>query len=711
MSPGSRRARWRPRRRRGAVLLALGLSLGPLLGVWVTDPNGAGAQPDDPAAGETTTGDTTPATDPNAGEPEGDPVAPVATVPAEGSLQLLAQSDYVVADGEFSARLGWSGPVEEGLTVSLIVRGRISREGQLEATTNVLNRSQPVPLTSVVQADGSLLVNLPIRSYSPGLPGENRVWIDRAGVYPIDIEIRDAFGPIASLPTNLIRLPTELAEADLLDVTTVLPVSVADGIGIADATALLEAHPQTPITVLFETGVVPLLLDDPETSDRFRAALGTREVIVNPTLDLDPSALAKIGHGDLFAEAMTTTNASLAALGITPPATVIALSAPLTSEGAGLLRSLGIEIVFDLEGGTRGLIATEAGSLRVVSVDDSLTALLTDEQAPARAAHQLLARLALRNEDATSPVLIGGPALERTAPAGIEVFLGALDSGALLRALPLVEFARTGSAVPFRPIESPSQDLGPITPLLDRTLTLIDDYRTFYVGGALPPEWFRTGLLSALGRDRNPSDRLRSVAQIEEQVSEAFEVIEFRNDQSVTLTAQRLSIPLTIVNNADGDRAIRLAFDSDKVDVDEDGQVITVPPGVTSLDITIEARSLGLSPLGVSASTPDGARPLAETRIQVRSTAIPGLGLLLSGAALTFLICWWVLSIARSRADRTASASRESDGFDAEGAGRHPTGPAEPVAMRIAGHDGDRVDEPINVVAQPSTAHETSHES
>ncbi len=225
------------------------------------------------------------------------------------------------------------------------------------------------------------------------------------------------------------------------------------------------------------------------------------------------------------------------------------------------------------------------------------------------------------------------------------------------------------------------------------------------------PSWFENGLLSALGRDRNPSDRLRSVAQIQEQLSAAFAVIEFRNDQSVTLTAQRLSIPLTIANNSDGDRAIRLAFDSDKVEVDEDGTIITLAPGVTTLDITVEARSLGLSPLGVTASTPDGARLLSETRLQVRSTAIPGLGLLLSGAALTFLICWWVLSIARSRADKAATAARESSDARVGDLGSGAADGAELSGVRSPGHDAVRADEPVNVVAQPSSANEASHES
>ncbi len=61
---------------------------------------------------------------------------------------------------------------------------------------------------------------------------------------------------------------------------------------------------------------------------------------------------------------------------------------------------------------------------------------------------------------------------------------------------------------------------------------------------------------------------------------------------------------------------------------------------------------LGASQLEVSVWTPDGARVLATNQFQVRSTAVPGLGLLISAAAVVFLIVWWYVDHRRTRAKR-----------------------------------------------------------
>ena len=115
------------------------------------------------------------------------------------------------------------------------------------------------------------------------------------------------------------------------------------------------------------------------------------------------------------------------------------------------------------------------------------------------------------------------------------------------------------------------------------------------------------------------------------------------------LTLTLSLIPLAIHNDASGGRNVMLRFESDKVEVPADGTVLTVGPGAFSFDIDVIARSVGLSPMDVVILTPDGRRELARTRFQVRSTAVPGLGFLLSGAALGMLALWWSRSILRSR--------------------------------------------------------------
>ncbi len=599
-------------------------------------------------------------------------VAPTTTVLPAGSLTLLGQSPYVAADGLFSVRLGWTGTVAPDLSVAVTIRGRISRESQLGADTSVLNRLPVVPLITVRQPDGSLQIDLPIRSFSQTSAQDTaRILVPDAGVYPVVVEIRDAVGTIASITTFLVRLPTETAEIDLLAVSTVLPISSADGLGLDDAIRILEAHPDLPLTVLLETGVVSELVDDPAAAQQLQAAIGGRTLIVGSTLDLDPSALAEIGQGSLYAQAIVSSRAVLEDLGLHPSATMLPLEPALTTEGAGLLRGLGIETVFDAEGGTNGIIDTGSGSLRVTGVDEDLTSLLATSTDSVAAAHLLIARLALRAETDISPVLIGGPLLRQASLDSIDIVLSAQETVGLLEPASLEDLSALSPSLAIRAVENPTQDLVPVSDLIAESLGLIDTYQSFYSTGAIPPEVFANGLFAALGRDRPAGDRRRAIEQVDDQIREAFDVITIREGQSMTLTARQLVVPLSIENRSTGDRMVQLHFTGDKVAVAEDGQNFLLPPGLTTIDITVEARALGLSPLDVEALTPDGQRSLSKSRLQIRSTAVPGLGLLLSGAALVFLISWWIVSIGRTRAlkhQAALDASTRVDGVNVESA-------------------------------------------
>lgn len=95
---------------------------------------------------------------------------------------------------------------------------------------------------------------------------------------------------------------------------------------------------------------------------------------------------------------------------------------------------------------------------------------------------------------------------------------------------------------------------------------------------------------------------------------------------------------------------------------------MTLPRGVSTIDIDLQALSLGQSPLQVTILTPDETTELARTQFAVRSTAIPGLGLLLSAAALVFLFGWWIVTWTRTRALRSHPASVQAE----SGSGRRP---------------------------------------
>jgi hypothetical protein len=591
------------------------------------------------------------------------------------SLTLVSQSNYVAADGVFSVALQWTGPSDDR-SISVIIGSRVDRESDLTTPSTILNRLPPVPLASVLTPDGMVRLDIAVRSFSTADPDQaSRVYIPDAGVYPVEFEIRDVGGPVASAATQLIRLPTETAEADVLPICIVLPVSTAEGLLLSDVIDLLERHPKTPIAVLLETAVTSSLLEDPELAARFDQALGNRELIVGSTLDLDPSALVKIGHGDLFVEAVGETVSELNASGVTPSAGLLALEPPLTAEGAALLVDNAITTVLGLGVTASGAIDTPGGDLRVVAADVPLSEFLGTTANPADSVHRLLARLAVRNDVDASPVLLGGATLRGASTGALEVLLASAEDVGLIQPITLVEYGRLSPSLPIRPIESPTQDLAPVGDLIDRISQLLTTYGGFYVSGTAPPAVYERALLSALSRDRNPADRMRSLDQADETLTKSLTTIDIMSGQAVTLTAQRLTIPLNVTNVADGARNVVLHFSSDKVKVDQDGQLFELEPGLTTIEIDVEARSLGVSPLDVEATTPDGTIVLSTTRVQIRSTAVPGLGLLLSGAALSFLLGWWIISIGRSRAHRGSAPESEPDASNVDAEQSSPAAP------------------------------------
>ncbi len=582
------------------------------------------------------------------------PAQPVRAQEAE--LSVVAQTSYVAPDGVFSMELAWSGPIEESYSIVFTVLGRVSTSEELSGRGGeVLNRwpmDEPLLLSALGRsASGNLVAHLPIRSTSPGDP--LRVRIPDAGVYPVVAEIRGPEGPIASAATQLIRLPTEAAEADLLPVSLILAVGQNDGVSAADAVELAEAHPEVPLTILLDQASLAGMLDDPAEAARLSIALAGRPVIAVPQLDLDPSALAEIGQQALYQPMLDKTATELRSLGLTPASEFLPFEGGLTTDGAQLLLESGVNAVIEsprIGGQGRGRIITDVGSLFVLPTDLAFTAELRQNDLAVARAHRLLASLAIRVETDTTPVVLGGPGSGPLSPAALEVLLGGFEEVGLMRAVPLA--AKLAGTDALRPEERSDQDLRPLVDDVGAVLDELETYRGFYVVGGRAPEALRYDVIAALTRNLDPGRRRAALAQVSAELADAFDDVQLPEFQSVTLAAQHSVIPLAIHNDATGSRNVLLRFESDKIDVPDNGTVVEVAPGPSSLDIEVDARSVGLSPLEVTLLTPDGKHELARARFQVRSTAVPGLGLLLSAAGLGMLLLWWARSILHDRRDK-----------------------------------------------------------
>jgi hypothetical protein len=126
-------------------------------------------------------------------------------------------------------------------------------------------------------------------------------------------------------------------------------------------------------------------------------------------------------------------------------------------------------------------------------------------------------------------------------------------------------------------------------------------------------------------------------AQIDAQVA-AIHI----DQQAVTLTDREGVIPLSVRNDLDRPVTIRVVVESEKLELPEGSELVeVVEPGVTTLEMPVEARASGAFPVDIRVTSPDGILTLSEGRVTVRSTAVSGLGVVLSVIAALFLLLWW----------------------------------------------------------------------
>lgn len=122
---------------------------------------------------------------------------------------------------------------------------------------------------------------------------------------------------------------------------------------------------------------------------------------------------------------------------------------------------------------------------------------------------------------------------------------------------------------------------------------------------------------------------------------------------SITLTARGGQIPVTLRNGTGYPVHLVVTVRSDKLEFPgghaRDGS--RLPNEVSrKLDLlrsnetarfTVLTRASGAFPIQITLESPDGSLVVSKTRLTVRSTAVSGLGLVLSAAAGLFLLAWW----------------------------------------------------------------------
>lgn len=121
----------------------------------------------------------------------------------------------------------------------------------------------------------------------------------------------------------------------------------------------------------------------------------------------------------------------------------------------------------------------------------------------------------------------------------------------------------------------------------------------------------------------------------------------------MTLTARTGTVPITITKTSDVPLTVSVRLESPKLEF-PDGAVVrrTLEDETTRLDVRVRTLASGAFPLDVELRSPDGSLLVAETRYTVQSTAVSGVGLVLSVGAGLFLAAWWGAHWRRTRRSR-----------------------------------------------------------
>ena len=152
------------------------------------------------------------------------------------------------------------------------------------------------------------------------------------------------------------------------------------------------------------------------------------------------------------------------------------------------------------------------------------------------------------------------------------------------------------------------------------------------------------------------SDPAAYPAAVVAAVRAGIDGIEIAQAERITLTDRRADLPLTIVNDQPLPLTVELLLSSEKVRFpDGDSRTLRLDPGDNPIVIPVETLASGDARVTATVTSPGGVFELASGTIDVRSTAISGLGLLISVAALAVLGAWWIRTILRVRRGRAAA--------------------------------------------------------
>ena len=654
------------------------------------------------------------------------PAVPVTTAGAQSSpapaLQLVSQKLVVAPEEPLTATLAVNGPAPDGteLAVTVFSRLRPEREGLHGLLDEGANLGATVDFLSIPLADiprdgaGRLSVTVPtVRNRSADKRDTLR--LSAAGLYPVTFELRtDQSDPVASVLSFVERTDDSVAISPLSValVTSIEspPAGQPDGTVVvserarSDLTQLAAAllhNPNVPATVSLPPELIERLAasaapEDQQLMQQLAAALPGREVLSRPYVTMDPSTSAHAGLAADYTRMLAQGEDTLRALfpGVTPDRSLFLVRGDVDGAGLQLLRNLGaLNVVLPSVPKTAESEQAATDSTRTVQVragdgsvvraavlDPDLMKRLTAAGDPVLAAHYMAIELiALQAEEPDQP----GRGVVILPPAGLAVdpvFLGTLED--LIGQIPQLRpvdltglFSFTTTAV----VEgtSPRTIAPPGGAVADRSAVAFSiaerRLEVAQVASMLPAadtmaRDLRQVLDLSLAEDLTETSRNAYLGTVDDRLGAVTQSIVPMDRRQFTITSRRTTIPITVRTTWAQPLRVKVRLSSPKLAFPKGDQIITVTQDSPPFRVPVEAKTNGTFQVTAALLTPEGDAPLGPPMaITVRSTALSGLGILVTIAAALGLAAWRIQHLRSKRRRRATAASAE----------RHPTAPID----------------------------------
>jgi hypothetical protein len=633
----------------------------------------------------------------------------------EVTIRVVQQDAVVAPDGDFTVFLEVDG-APEGSDLAIDIYPVVDEPELLEDALDgdLRNSDATFPVVDLPDPAGTgpVQTGFSINVYPPGQVSPGGGWakrLSKPGAYPVRIRLRDAANEtVATLVTFLVRGP------DPAPMVALVPQVVADDTdtgrvstgGPADAPLdevelneietlidLFADHSEVPASFVVPPAVARRLAvtsaagggaddtassttSDPEQDgsptvvDRFRAVLAgdDRELLGAPFVDVDPAELVARGLGDELGAQHTLGFRELADVLEPPVGDTWRLTHRLDPRSIEALAELGIgnllvppsafdDAVPDLPARVEG---TEVGTRLLVADSDLATGGNDD---PILAAHRLLAEVVARSTiGGGSPQVVSVPAPETVEDvAEIDAFLSLLAvSGDVVQPATVSQLMRSSMSEPDRfdlaaprrrPAGSFPEELRTVRALVDSYASMIPD-RPDLAG--------RLGERLSLSVAADLDDRARRnlVDEVRQTVEARFASVRIPGSDRVTLGARDAQFPLVISSDSDVPMRVlvQITSASDRLTVKAGQLEVLLDSDRTVVPVRVHSRSPGDTPIRIVVSSLDGKVVLSEGTYSVRSTAVSGVGLLLTVGAGLFLAVWWGRHLLRARRSKARHA-------------------------------------------------------